>query len=114
MLIGARALLGIAGAMLVPSTLSLIGSLFRDPRQQAAASGVWGMTFTLGALLGPVVGGVLLQHFWWGSVFLPAVPVLGLVLVLGPRVLPECRNDAAGRLDPASVALSLVALLSTI
>jgi len=114
MLLGARALLGIAGATLGPSTLALIGNLFRDPRQQAAAFGLWGMTFTLGALLGPVIGGVLLEQFWWGSVFLAGVPVMVLVFLVGPKVLPEYRNDGAGRLDPASVALSLFALLPTI
>jgi MFS transporter, DHA2 family, multidrug resistance protein len=114
MLIASRALLGIAGATLGPSTLALIANIFRDPRQQATAFGLWGMTFTLGALLGPVIGGVLLEHFWWGSVFLLGVPVMLLVLILGPRLLPEYRNPSPGRLDPASVVLSLIALLATI
>ena len=114
MLIAARALLGIAGATIGPCTLALIANLFRDPKQQAAAFGLWGMTFTLGALLGPILGGVLLEHFWWGSVFLVGVPIMALLLVVGPKLLPEYRNAQAGRLDPASVVLSLIALLSTI
>src|SRR5205814_9594840 len=86
MLIGARALLGLAGATLGPSTLALITNLFKDPKQQAAAFGVWGMTFTLGAVFGPVIGGVMLANFWWGSVFLLGVPVMILVLLVGPKV----------------------------
>ncbi|HYU05357.1 MAG TPA: MFS transporter [Jatrophihabitantaceae bacterium] len=111
MLIAARALLGVAGATLGPSTLALIANLFRDPKQQAVAFGMWGMTFTLGALLGPILGGVLLEHFWWGSVFLVAAPVMAVVIVVGPTVLPEYRDSDAARLDPTSVLLSLAALL---
>jgi DHA2 family multidrug resistance protein-like MFS transporter len=114
MLIAARALLGIAGATLGPSTLALIGTLFQDPRQQAKAFGIWGSTFTLGALLGPVIGGAMLAKFWWGSVFLLGVPVMVLVVVLGPKLLPEYRNERAGRLDPPSVVLSLATLLPVI
>lgn len=115
MLIGARALLGIAGATLSPSTLSLITTLFRDPRQQASAIGVWAGCFVVGAIIGPIVGGVLLEHFWWGSVFLLGVPAMVLLLLLvGPRLLPEYRNPQAGRLDPASVALSLGAILPVV
>jgi DHA2 family multidrug resistance protein-like MFS transporter len=114
LLIAARALLGIAGATLMPSTLALIATLFQNPKQQATAFGVWGGTFTLGALVGPVIGGVLLAHFWWGSVFLLAVPFMALLLILGPKLLPEFRSGQAGRLDPTSVALSLAALLPVI
>ena len=114
MLILSRAALGIAGATLMPSTLSLIVVMFQDPQQRARAFGLWGGTFTLGALFGPLVGGVLLNSFWWGSVFLLGVPVMLILLVAGPLVLPEFRNEEAGRIDPASVVLSLAALLPVI
>jgi DHA2 family multidrug resistance protein-like MFS transporter len=114
MLIGSRALLGIAGATLAPSTLSLIFNMFQDPRERSIAIGVWIAAFSAGSAIGPVLGGVLLESFWWGSVFLLALPVMGLLLVLGPIVLPEYRDPNAGRLDPASVFLSLVAVLSVI
>ena len=89
MLIASRALLGVAGAALGPSTLALITNLFRDPKQQAAAFGIWGGTFTLGALFGPILGGAMLAQWWWGSVFLIGVPVMVLVLLLGPKFLPQ-------------------------
>jgi DHA2 family multidrug resistance protein-like MFS transporter len=114
MLIAARAVLGIAGATLAPSTLSLIRNMFLDPRQRTAAIGVWATSFSVGGAIGPVLGGVMLQHFWWGSVFLLAVPVMVLLLILGPSLLPEYRDPAAGRLDIRSAALSLVAVLAVI
>jgi DHA2 family multidrug resistance protein-like MFS transporter len=114
LLIAARALLGIAGATLMPSTLALIGTLFQNPKQQAAAFGIWGGTFTLGAVFGPVLGGIMLQHFWWGSVFLLGVPFMVALVLLGPAFLPEFRNPQPGRFDLTSVVLSLVALLPLI
>ncbi|MGH3683039.1 MAG: MFS transporter, partial [Natronosporangium sp.] len=114
LLIGGRALLGIAGATLAPSTLSLIFVMFRDPRQRTIAIGVWIGSFSAGSAVGPVLGGVLLEYFWWGSVFLLAVPVMVLLLVLGPIVLPEYRDPTAGRLDLVSAGLSLVAVLTMI
>jgi DHA2 family multidrug resistance protein-like MFS transporter len=111
MLIAARALLGVAGSTMVPSTMALLGVLFTEPRQHAQAITIWMCCFMGGAALGPVVGGVLLENFWWGAVFLMGVPVMGLLLVLGPRMLPEQRDPAAGRLDLPSVALSLAAVL---
>ena len=113
-LIAARALLGVAGATLAPSTLSLIFAMFTDPRQRATAVAVWISAFSAGSAVGPVLGGVLLEQFWWGSVFLLALPVIGALLVLGPLVLPEYRDPDAGRLDLASVGLSLVAVLAVI
>jgi DHA2 family multidrug resistance protein-like MFS transporter len=113
-LIAARALLGIAGATLAPSTLSLIFSMFPDPRQRSIAIGVWITAFSAGGAIGPVLGGVLLEWFWWGSVFLLALPVMALLLALGPRVLPEYRDPNAGRLDLLSAALSLVAVLAVV
>jgi DHA2 family multidrug resistance protein-like MFS transporter len=114
MLIAARALLGVAGATLMPSTLSLIRVTFADPRQRRTALGVWTASFAVGGLIAPVVAGVLLQHLWWGSVFLVAVPVMVLLLALGPVLLPEFRDPAAARLDAASAALSLVAVVSIV
>jgi DHA2 family multidrug resistance protein-like MFS transporter len=113
-LIAARALLGIAGATLAPSTLSLIFSMFQDPKQRSVAIGVWITAFSAGGAIGPVLGGLLLEWFWWGSVFLLALPVMALLLVLGPRVLPEYRDPNAGRLDLLSAALSLVAVLAVV
>jgi DHA2 family multidrug resistance protein-like MFS transporter len=114
MLIATRALMGVAGATLAPSTLSLIFNMFRDPKQRATAIGLWISGFSAGSAIGPILGGLLIQYFWWGSVFLLAVPVMGLLLALGPRVLPEFRNPVSGRLDLASAALSLAALLAVI
>ena len=114
MLIVARALLGVAGATLAPSTLSLIFNMFHDPQQRTFAIGVWIASYSAGAVLGPVLGGLLLEFFWWGSVFLLAVPVMALLLVLGPVLLPEFRNPEAGRLDLYSAALSLIAVLAMI
>ncbi|WP_182899590.1 MFS transporter [Microbispora sp. H10830] len=111
MLIVARALLGVAGATLAPSTLALITTMFRDGRQRGKAIAIWATCQFAGGALGPVLAGFLLQHFWWGSVFLVAVPAMALLLLAGPVLLPEFRSDQAGRLDPASVGLSLVAVL---
>src|ERR687895_225140 len=114
MLIAARALLGVAGATLAPSTLSLIFNMFHDPEQRTFAIGVWIASYSAGAVIGPVLGGLLLEFFWWGSVFLLAVPVMALLLVLGPLLLPEFRNPDAGRLDLSSAVLSLAAVLALI
>src|SRR5262245_39628197 len=111
MLTGTRALLGIAGATLAPSTLSLIFIMFQDPGQRSTAIGIWITAFSVGGAIGPMLGGVLLERFWWGSVFLLAVPVMALLLILGPRVLPEFRAQDAGRLDLPSAAMSLAAVL---
>src|SRR3954470_23884942 len=114
MLIAARALLGIAGATVAPSTLSLITTLFQDPRQRTFAVGVWITSYSAGAAIGPVAGGALLEHFWWGSVFLIGLPVSALLLITGPRLLPEYRDPAGGRLDLVSAALSVAAVLSAV
>ncbi|MCG5216655.1 MFS transporter [Streptosporangium sp. KLBMP 9127] len=114
MLIATRALLGIAGATLMPSTMALIRNLFPDPKQMGLAIGVWFSCFMGGMALGPLVGGILLQSFWWGSAFLLGVPFMALLLVVGPKLLPEYRDPAAGRLDLTSVALSLAAILPVI
>jgi MFS transporter, DHA2 family, multidrug resistance protein len=114
MLIAARALLGLAGATIAPSTLSLIRNMFLDPGQRTFAIGVWITSYSLGGAIGPLLGGALLEFFWWGSVFLLALPVMGLLLLLGPVLLPEFRDPEAGRLDLVSAALSLVAVLAVI
>jgi len=114
MLIASRAALGIAGATLAPSTLSLIFHMFQDPRERTIAIGVWIGSFSAGSAIGPVLGGILLQFFWWGSVFLLAVPVMAALLFLGPRVLPEYRAPDAGRLDLASAVMSIAAVLAVI
>jgi MFS transporter, DHA2 family, multidrug resistance protein len=114
LLIVSRALLGIAGATLAPSTLSLIFHMFPDPRQRQIAIGCWIGAFSAGAAIGPVLGGVMLELFWWGSVFLLALPVMAALLVLGPRVLPEYRDPEAGRLDLASAGLSVAAVLAVV
>jgi DHA2 family multidrug resistance protein-like MFS transporter len=99
LLIATRALLGVAGATAAPSTLSLIRNMFLDPRQRTVGVSVWLTSFAVGGAIGPLLGGVLLEWFWWGSVFLLAVPVMALLLVLGPLLLPEFRDPRAGRLD---------------
>lgn len=114
MLIFARALLGIAAATLAPSTLSLIRNMFLDPHERTIAIGIWIASFSAGGALGPVIGGVLLNYFWWGSVFLVALPVMAMLLVLGPILLPEYKDPKAGRLDILSAVLSLAAVLPVI
>ncbi|MET7753814.1 MFS transporter [Streptomyces sp. NPDC005389] len=113
-LIGARALLGIGGACLMPATLALIRVLFADPAQRAKAVTLWTSVMASGIALGPVVSGALVEHFWWGSVFLVNLPAMALLLVLGPLLLPESQGAVTGRFDVLSAALSLGALLPLI
>ena len=113
-LIVSRALLGIAGATLAPSTLSLIFHMFQDPKQRSVAIGFWIGSFSAGSAIGPVLGGAMLELFWWGSVFLLALPVMAALLLLGPRVLPEYKDPDAGRLDVVSAAMSVLAVLGVI
>lgn len=114
MLIAARALLGIAGATLMPSTLSLIRNIFTEHRARTVAIAAWTATFAGGSAFGPLLGGLLLEHFWWGSVFLINLPVMIALLILGPLFIPESRNPAPGRYDLISAGLSLVAMLSLV
>ncbi|MEU8892477.1 MFS transporter [Streptomyces sp. NPDC048442] len=114
MLITVRALLGIGGATLMPSTLALIRNLFRDAGQRAKAITAWTAVMTAGISLGPVLSGVLLEHFWWGSVFLINLPAMLLLLVLAPFLLPEFKGSAAGPFDVPSAVLSLAAVLPVI
>jgi MFS transporter, DHA2 family, multidrug resistance protein len=113
-LIAARALLGIAGAAVLPSTLSLISHLFTDPRQRATAIAMWVTALSAGLAIGPVIGGVLLAGWWWGSVFLMGVPIMLLALATAPALLPEYRDPNPGRLDLPSVALFLLAILPVV
>jgi len=114
MLIATRALLGLAGATVAPSTLSLIRNMFLDAHQRRVAVSVWVMSYSIGGAIGPLIGGVLLELFWWGSVFLISVPVMALLLVVGPVFLPEYRDPDAGKPDVPSAALSLAAVLAMI
>jgi len=110
-LIAARAGMGVFGAMLMPSTLSLLRSIFTDREQRRFAIAVWAAMFSAGAALGPIVGGILLEHFAWGAVFLMAVPVLLPLLVFAPLLVPESRDPHPGRIDPISIALSMLTMV---
>ncbi|MFF6784425.1 MFS transporter [Streptomyces sp. NPDC012510] len=113
-LIAARAVLGIGGATLMPSTMALTRTLFTDPVQRAKAIGVWSGVMATGVALGSVLSGVLVEYFWWGSVFLVNLPAMALLLLLGPFLLPESRNPRPGRFDLLSVPLSMAAVLPVI
>ncbi|AEV71608.1 arabinose efflux permease family protein [Mycolicibacterium rhodesiae NBB3] len=114
LLIGARALLAVAGATLAPATLALIRAIFPDSRERSMAVGIWAAVFSAGTALGPVVGGLLLEHFWWGSVFLINIPVIVVLFVGGAVLLPEMRNPRPGPWDLPSVGLSLVGMLGLV
>ncbi|MFH9866086.1 MFS transporter [Streptomyces lydicus] len=111
MLIAARGLLGVGGATLMPSTLALIRNLFHDAKQRGKAVAIWSAAMMGGIAIGPVLSGALLEHFWWGSVFLINAPAMVLLLVCGPLLLPEFKNPAAGRFDLPGSLLSLLAML---
>ncbi|MEU0459109.1 MFS transporter [Streptomyces sp. NPDC006129] len=113
-LIAARALLGIGGATLMPSTMALVRTMFTDPGQRAKAIGLWSGVMTAGIALGSVMSGVLVEHFWWGSVFLVNLPAMVMLLILGPLLLPESKNPHPGRFDWLSVPLSMAAVLPVI
>ncbi|MFI5799414.1 MFS transporter [Streptomyces sp. NPDC051677] len=113
-MIAARALLGVAGATLMPATLALIRNLFHDPRERSLAVGIWGATASAGTAVGPIVGGFLLQHFWWGSVFLINLPVMVVLVLVGIRTLPESRTPNPGPWDLLSVVLSLVGMIGIV
>jgi len=109
-----RALLGVAGATLMPSTLALIRNIFPDPRERSLAVGIWGAMASAGAAVGPVVGGFLLEHFWWGSVFLINLPVMAVLVLVGAKLLPESRNPDPGPWDLPSVGLSMVGIVAVV
>ncbi|MEV4111989.1 DHA2 family efflux MFS transporter permease subunit [Nonomuraea sp. NPDC049695] len=114
LLIAARALLGVAGATIMPSTLSIVRNVFTEPGERTAAIGIWSGMSAAGFAVGPVVGGLLLGHFWWGSVFLINVPIMLLVLAAGIMVLPESRNPHAGRIDLVSAVLSFAGVVTAV
>ncbi|WP_338694535.1 MFS transporter [Streptomyces sp. Q6] len=114
MMILARALLGVAGATLMPSTLALIRNIFHDPRERSLAVGIWGAMASAGAAVGPVVGGFLLEHFWWGSVFLINLPVMAVLVVVGVKLIPESKNPVHGPWDLMSVVLSLLGMIGVV
>jgi DHA2 family multidrug resistance protein-like MFS transporter len=109
-LIAARVLLGFFGAMIMPSTLSLLRTIFTDRRERRLAIAIWATGFSAGSAIGPIVGGVLLESFWWGSVFLIAVPVLLPLLILAPVLIRESKDPAPGPFDLPSIVLSMLAL----
>jgi DHA2 family multidrug resistance protein-like MFS transporter len=111
LLIAGRALMGVFGAMLMPATLSLLRTIFTDRSQRRLAIAVWASMFSAGSALGPIVGGILLEHFAWGSVFLLAVPVLIPLLVLAPLLVPESRNPVPGRIDGWGIILSMATMV---
>jgi DHA2 family multidrug resistance protein-like MFS transporter len=111
MLIAARLLLGIAGATIMPSTLSLIRNIFTDAAERTRAIALWSAAAASGIALGPLVGGLLLENFWWGSVFLINVPIILVIVIAGSILLPESRNPEAGRFDLLSSALSMLAIV---
>ncbi|MEU1011104.1 MFS transporter [Streptomyces sp. NPDC005890] len=114
LMILARALLGVAGATLMPATLALIRNIFHDTRERSLAVGVWGATASAGTAVGPIAGGFLLEHFWWGSVFLINLPVMAVLVLVGIRTLPESRNPRPGPWDLSSVLLSLVGMIALV
>jgi EmrB/QacA subfamily drug resistance transporter len=109
-LIGTRALMGVGASAIMPATLSVLTNVFHDPRERAKAIGVWAGVSAIGIAVGPIVGGVLLQHFWWGSVFLVNVPVVCVALVLGYLLVPDSKDPNAGKLDPLGSLLSIAGL----
>ncbi|KUN01846.1 MFS transporter [Streptomyces yokosukanensis] len=113
-LIAARAVLGIGGATLMPSTMALLRTMFTDPSQRTKAIGLWSGVMTGGLALGSVMSGILVEHFWWGSVFLVNLPAMALLLLLGPVLLPESKDPNPGRFDWLSVPLSMAAVLPVI
>lgn len=111
LLIAARVMQAVSGATLMPATLGLIRTIFADPRQRTMAIGVWGAMAGGGAAAGPLIGGWLLEHFWWGSVFLVNIPVLAVLLAAGPILIPESKDPDPGRFDLPSMLLSMLTML---
>jgi EmrB/QacA subfamily drug resistance transporter len=109
-LIATRALMGVGGAFIMPSTLSIITNVFTNPRERGKAIGVWAGVSALGIGLGPITGGFLLEHFWWGSIFIVNVPIVIVGLVLGYMLVPESKDPTHAALDPVGALLSIVAL----
>jgi MFS transporter, DHA2 family, multidrug resistance protein len=111
MIIMSRAVMGVAGAAIMPASMALIGVLYPDTQRRVSAMGVYMTCFLTGMATAPLIGGLMIEHWWWGSVFLLGVPVMLLTLVAAPRLLPEFRAPAQGRIDLRSAALCLAAIL---
>ena len=109
-LIGTRALMGVGGAFIMPATLSILTNVFTDPKERAKAIGIWAGVSALGLGFGPITGGFLLAHFWWGSIFLVNVPIVIVGLFLGYRYVPESKDPAPSKADPRGALLSIAAL----
>jgi EmrB/QacA subfamily drug resistance transporter len=113
-LIGARAVMGAGAAFIMPATLSLLTHVFTDARERAMAIGIWAATAGAGVALGPVLGGVLLDHFWWGAIFIVNVPVVVIAILAAPRLVPESRDSSAHRIDWLGAVLSGVGLIALV
>ncbi len=114
MLITFRMIMGVGGAMIMPATLSLLTNIFHDPVERGRAIGVWAGVAASGIVFGPILGGVLLAHFWWGSVFLINIPVCALALISGHYLLPRSKDPQSPRIDPVGALLSIVALVTVL
>ena len=112
--IGVRAILGVGGAMIMPTTLSLIRVIFTDPKERATALSIWAAVSGLGAAIGPLLGGFLLEHFSWHAAFLVNVPLMVVAFIAGVLLLPESRVKNPGRLDYLAAVLALVGMTLTI
>lgn len=113
-LVLARAVMGAGAAFIMPATLSLLTNVFTDRRERAMAIGIWAATAGAGVALGPVLGGVLLDHFWWGSIFIVNVPVVAVALLAAPRLVPESRDPSSRRIDWLGAGLSGVGLIALV
>lgn len=113
-LIAARAALGIGGAMIMPPTLSIIRQVFLDPRERSVAIGLWSAVAAGGASVGPILGGFLLEHYWWGSVFLINVPIMILAVPIGALLISESRDPRPGRWDAVSAAIAMIGIVGIV
>jgi EmrB/QacA subfamily drug resistance transporter len=111
-LIATRSLMGVGGAFIMPSTLSIITNVFTKPLERGKAIGVWAGVSAIGIGIGPITGGILLEHFWWGSIFLVNVPIVIAGLVAGYFLVPESKDPSAPRLDPVGAGLSIAGITS--
>ena len=109
-LIGARALMGIGAALIFPATLAILVNIFTDPKERAAAIGIWTAMVGVAVAIGPIAGGLLLEHFWWGSIFLVNIPVVIIAIALGAFLLPDSRDPKVGPMDHRGLVLSAAAV----